>query len=541
MVEATPIVVPLENANDLNLILVAWLVKDGEQVREGQSIAEMETSKAVVELSSPANGRVKLVARHGDRLEVGAVIGQVAFETASAVETERNGLSGAADSAQFDSPREMALLSSFKGVRFSRKALELIGAHGLEQAYFAGNALVREQDVLDFLEHAALHETVNGKLPFQLRDVSLRGVTLPSGWVDTADGRIDREFLAHLSRNTEAFGKLTSEEKCSEYAKYGAAVGRDVVIGNGSTIIAPRIVLGEGVEIGEHSSIQCRESFTMGALSSFRAGNTVRGGIVLLGQNVHAGSRIQIGGGGHADPWSLLFVGDNTFLGDDLFINICRPVAIGKEVFLTQRAILVTHNIGQSVLDGYENCCEPIVLEDYCQVGMASTLYPGVRIGRSAIVASNSYVISSIPEGKLAIGVPARVVRDAARSLDRDAQFRVALEMVRDFHELLKLKGVEVSELAEDQFTATLNGERYKLNFTQSYTDSEPANARTDVRVYWALDSCNESPLDCTVFNLLKKTVSGATNIFTDSAREFLRKRGIRFQPGPWRYRQGLI
>jgi hypothetical protein len=26
-----------------------------------------------------------------------------------------------------------------------------------------------------------------------------------------------------------------------------------------------------------------------------------------------------------------------------------------------------------------------------------------------------------------------------------------------------------------------------------------------------------------------------------DSAREFCRKRGIRLEPGPWRYRAGLI
>jgi hypothetical protein len=26
-----------------------------------------------------------------------------------------------------------------------------------------------------------------------------------------------------------------------------------------------------------------------------------------------------------------------------------------------------------------------------------------------------------------------------------------------------------------------------------------------------------------------------------DSVREFCRKRGIRFEPGPWRYRGGLV
>ena len=105
----------------------------------------------------------------------------------------------------------------------------------------------------------------------------------------------------------------------------------------------------------------------------------------------------------------MLTVGDLAFVGDEAFVNVCRPVLIGREVFLTMRSLIVTHNIGHSVLEGFENRFAPVVLEDRAQVGLGAVVYAGCRIGTEAIVASNSYVTSDIAPGSFAIGVPARV------------------------------------------------------------------------------------------------------------------------------------
>ena len=70
------------------------------------------------------------------------------------------------------------------------------------------------------------------------------------------------------------------------------------------------------------------------------------------------------------------------------------------------RSLIVTHNIGHSVLEGFENRFAPVVLEDRSQVGLGAVLYAGCRIGAEAIVASNSYVVGEIPAGAFAIGVP---------------------------------------------------------------------------------------------------------------------------------------
>ena len=53
-------------------------------------------------------------------------------------------------------------------------------------------------------------------------------------------------------------------------------------------------------------------------------------------------------------------------------LNTCRPILIGRNVFITNRSVILTHNVGHSYIDGYENRFAPVLLEDYSQVGIAS-------------------------------------------------------------------------------------------------------------------------------------------------------------------------
>jgi len=63
--------------------IVAWHVKPGDQVEDGQIIVEIETAKAVVELPSPWDGTVaRLLAEAGQTVDVGVPI--IAIEVAGA-------------------------------------------------------------------------------------------------------------------------------------------------------------------------------------------------------------------------------------------------------------------------------------------------------------------------------------------------------------------------------------------------------------------------------------------------------------------------
>ncbi len=547
MHEVTAIRVPFDNVNDETVKLLAWLVEEGQEVFEGQILAEVETSKAVVEMTAPVAGRVSLKAKAGDDVRVGMAIAYIGADGEDVAGQSRGEeeaeVGGRARESRAKTGEGQDALPT--GVTFSRKALGLIERHEVDPRVFAGRGLVREQHVLEYLEQIPGIKADTPGLHFALKGLVLDNVTLPDGLADSDRGRLDDEFLRYLGANAEKFSKLSSAEKCAAYREHGAEIGSGVVLGPGTIVIAPRIVIETETQFGENTSIQCRERFHVGGFSSFRGNLSVRGGTVVFGKSIFAGRNIRIGGGGNADPWSLLCVGDGTYLGDDVFVNICRPVMIGEEVFLTQRSILVTHNIGHSILDGYENRFAPIVLEDYSQVGMNCTIYAGAWIGRAAIVASNSYVISSIPAGKLAIGVPAKVVRDAVRRPERSRQAQIVHTMVNEYHELLRLKGHPVSELATRPyhgFAVSQGEKRFQLVFLENSSLDDMDLEAADQTVLWVLDSPSGNvPANWTVMNLLEKKVSGPGGVFVDSTREFLRKRGIRCQPGPWLYKKGMI
>ncbi|MEM3180791.1 MAG: dihydrolipoamide acetyltransferase family protein [Candidatus Micrarchaeaceae archaeon] len=59
--------------------LQKWLVKDGDEVKEDQPIAMIETDKAVVSVPAPTNGKVKIVAKENTDVHIGdtlALIGE---------------------------------------------------------------------------------------------------------------------------------------------------------------------------------------------------------------------------------------------------------------------------------------------------------------------------------------------------------------------------------------------------------------------------------------------------------------------------------
>src|SRR5580658_6564176 len=70
----TVLKVPSVAESITEVTLSRYLVKDGDYVELDQPVCELETDKASQEIPSPVAGVVKLVAKEGDDLKVGAVI-----------------------------------------------------------------------------------------------------------------------------------------------------------------------------------------------------------------------------------------------------------------------------------------------------------------------------------------------------------------------------------------------------------------------------------------------------------------------------------
>lgn len=142
MSEASPIVVPRDTVNDDFVVLVRWLLPDGSPVKPGVAVAEIETSKAVLELEADRDGFLVHGAKVLEQVAVGGEVGAIRATAAVMVSARQ--------------PAETAKPSAAPAQRvFSRRARELLAQRPIDEALLGDRVFVREQDVLAILEPAS--------------------------------------------------------------------------------------------------------------------------------------------------------------------------------------------------------------------------------------------------------------------------------------------------------------------------------------------------------------------------------------------------
>jgi pyruvate dehydrogenase E2 component (dihydrolipoamide acetyltransferase) len=144
---AVSVVMPaLEMAQETGK-LVSWLKKEGEPVKKGEMLLEVETDKAVVEIEAQADGVLGgVTAKVGDVVPVGQTIAWLlkageAVPTASApTQTGRTGAAAApAAAAAAGAASAPAAPASAAGAKISPKARKLAREHGVDIATVKGS------------------------------------------------------------------------------------------------------------------------------------------------------------------------------------------------------------------------------------------------------------------------------------------------------------------------------------------------------------------------------------------------------------------
>jgi acetyltransferase-like isoleucine patch superfamily enzyme len=123
---------------------------------------------------------------------------------------------------------------------------------------------------------------------------------------------------------------------------------------------------------------------------------------------------------------ACIVVGCDTFIGASLLASASR-IEIGDDVLISWGCNIVDHNAHaiewarrkQDVKDWYRNkkdwthvVTRPIRICDKAWVGLNVIVLKGVEIGEGAVVGAGSVVTKSIPPWTLAVGNPARVIRE---------------------------------------------------------------------------------------------------------------------------------
>lgn len=209
-------------------------------------------------------------------------------------------------------------------------------------------------------------------------------------------------------------------------------IGEDVII-HDYVVIYPGTIIGEGCEIYDHcvlGKLPTSPGLTSRKLKSKYTELVIGANSILCpGVVLYAGSRI-----GHnnllGDFCSIreectignnciisrnVSVNYNTVIGNDTKImdnsHITGNMKIGNHVFIS--VLVATTNDNTMGRQEYaEDHVQGAVIGDYVTVGAAANILPGVNIGENAIIGASALVTKDVPDNKVVMGVPARIVRD---------------------------------------------------------------------------------------------------------------------------------
>ena len=192
----------------------------------------------------------------------------------------------------------------------------------------------------------------------------------------------------------------------------GTVLGADVRLGDGAVIGKPPVLAATSSAVGEEPHpARLGDGVSVGAGAVVLAGAVIGDGCVV-GDQAHVRERTSIGAG------SVIGRG----------VSVENDVRMGARVRLQTNAYITAWSIVEDdvfVAPGVLTTNDPTAgrrqpgqelrgpsLRRACRIGAGAVLLPGVEVGEEAFVAAGAVVTADVPARTVAMGVPARVVRE---------------------------------------------------------------------------------------------------------------------------------
>ena len=114
-------------------------------------------------------------------------------------------------------------------------------------------------------------------------------------------------------------------------------------------------------------------------------------------------------------PHAKIHIGAYTYINRHTFLDATLSLTIGQKCGIGPGCYLTDHDHGLDLALpplGQPMISQPTKIGDRVWIGANVTILKGVTIGNDAVVGAGSVVTKDIPEKAIAVGVPAKVIKD---------------------------------------------------------------------------------------------------------------------------------
>ena len=237
-------------------------------------------------------------------------------------------------------------------------------------------------------------------------------------------------------------GILPSFLKCFYYKCCGYRIGKDLSIGFGSVIIGADVEIGSHTNIGFFTVIRGRK-IDIGSRVNIGAMSVIDTHEIRIGDCAKINEQVFVGG--MDSPESKFDLGKNTIVMQLTYINTARPVIIGDDSGIGGHCIIFTHGSWLNVFEGYPVEFAPINIGQSVWLPWRVFVMPGSNIGDGSVIGANSLVLGDIPPKSLAVGSPAKILKQAPefpKTLTENEKVKTLTEILEQMTEYFSFYGI---------------------------------------------------------------------------------------------------
>lgn len=131
---------------------------------------------------------------------------------------------------------------------------------------------------------------------------------------------------------------------------------------------------------------------------------------VILGENVHLFSNVIIWGNGK------VIIGDGSKIGFNTIIYASKNagVYIGSNTAIAANCYIIdaNHTLSADRMNNPNDSVEKIVIGDNVWIGANCVCAKGSSLGNGSVLGANSFLNTQVKESQLAVGSPAKVIKN---------------------------------------------------------------------------------------------------------------------------------